>query len=83
MDSEWKVTTETLTPEHPITKTINGLSSWVQKKGDLYQATGVDRDGKRFKRQGTWDHINGINVWKGTKWLVRNGKRYKIQEFYN
>lgn len=47
-------------------------------------ATGVDRDGKRFvKTAKEWKWIAGINLWRGTKWLVRDGKRYVISKHYN
>lgn len=60
------------------------MGSWVQIAGDSYLVTGVDRRGKRFKiRCATWQHADCINVWQGTKWLLRNGKRIKIQSVCN
>jgi len=52
-------------------------AQFIGKNGVTYEVTGVDRNGKRFKIC-TDNHIHalGINLWKGTKWLVLpNGKR--------
>ena len=63
---------------------LNGRSTWVQIAGDEYLATGTDRDGKRFRiKSAQWGHINGINMWRGTKWLLRNGKKHKISTAVN
>lgn len=69
----------------PITKDKNGIVRWEQcNETDSYMATGVDRDGKRFvKTAKEWKWIAGINLWRGTKWLVRDGKRYVISKHYN
>jgi len=69
---------------NPIIKTPNGEGSWIQKEGDTYKATGIDRGGKRFAiRSSTWAYINGINVWQGSKWLIRDGKKFLIQKVTN
>lgn len=69
---------------NPITKHNDGTVSWEWHPDDKYLATGVLRNGKRFKGiTGTYQTIRGINLWRGTKWLLRNGKRYKIQSVYN
>ena len=48
-----------------------------------YEVTGVDRAGKRFKIVTSNPiHAFGINVWKGTLWLVREGKRTMIQRYH-
>ncbi len=64
---------------HPI-KIINGKASWVHMPGDKYIATGVDRNGKRLGSitSSNWIHIHGINLYRGSKWLLRGGKRYLI-----
>lgn len=68
----------------PIYKDNTGQSVWVRLQGDIYQVTGVDRNGKRFRiTTDTWQHACGINLWRGTKWLVRGKKRFKIQSVFN
>lgn len=62
----------------------NGEASWVQVAGDQYLATGKDRNGKRFRIMSRlWSYIDGLNLWNGTKWLIRNGKKYKIKSIKN
>ena len=57
----------------------NGYTQWNHLPDDTYMATGTDRNGKRFKiTSNNYDYIRGLNLWKGTKWLVRNGKRHRI-----
>ena len=69
--------------KNPI-QIVNGLATWQHEPGDSYVATGKDRNGKRFRRENEkWVWIAGINVWNGNKYLVRNGKRYKIQSVNN
>jgi hypothetical protein len=61
-----------------------GQKSWTHIQGDQYVATGIDRNGKRFRRvSSNWMYISGINTWKGSKWLVRGGKRFLIQRIEN
>ena len=69
----------------PITHNPDGTATWIHHKDDLYVATGVDTRGKRFKpiRCKHWHYINGINLYRGTKWLERDGKRYRIQTLWN
>jgi hypothetical protein len=68
----------------PIYKNERGQNTWVHLQGDTYQVTGVDRNGKRFRiTTDTWRHASGINLWRGTKWLVRGNKRFKIQSVFN
>lgn len=58
--------------------------TWDAMPGDTYEITGVDCYGKRFKRAGmTWAYCQACNIWCGTRWLRRNGKRHKIQEVFN
>jgi len=69
---------------HPINRDNDGKASWVVMQGDKYLVTGVDRNGRRFRLCfDSWRQAVGINVWRGTKWLVRGGKRYRIASFYN
>ena len=68
---------------HPISKQGNDRS-WVQRPEDRYLVTGVDRDGKRFTRQySVWYMAASVNVWKGSLWLLRDGKRYLIRTVTN
>lgn len=67
-----------------VLTTSNGQVTWEHKEGDQYVVTGVDRSNTRFKR--TFDNFHmaaGINVWRGNRWLLRDGKRYKIQSVNN
>lgn len=61
---------------------VNG--TWTHQTGDAYLVTGTDRDNKKFRMEfKDWPQAQGINVWRGTKWLIRDGKRYIIQRIYN
>jgi hypothetical protein len=68
-----------------LEKERNGTAvSWKPQPGDRYDVTGVDRYGRRFSmRFQSWFHAKCINLWRGNKWLVRNGKRYRIQSISN
>ena len=50
-----------------------------------YIVTGVDRDGRRFKKQYSeprWAF--GINLWRGSVWgMLKNGKRKLLRRVYN
>jgi hypothetical protein len=50
-----------------------------------YEVTGVDRSGKRFKiSTSNQIHAFGINVWRGTVWIVSpDGKRKVAKRVYN
>lgn len=76
---------QTITTSNQIIyKNGEGNVTWYHLPGDFYEVTGVDVYGKRFRIvSNTWWHAEGINLYRGTKWLVRNGKRYKIQSVYN
>lgn len=57
---------------------------WKHQIDDQYCVTGVDRRGKRFRLTfNNWFAARCINVWRGSKWLVRNGKRTLICRIYN
>ncbi len=61
-----------------------GIVHWMQERGDKYVVTGTDRHGKRFRiTTNNWPHAKGINLWRGTKWLVREGKRHMITRVFN
>lgn len=65
-------------------RSTNGYTQWNHLPTDKYMATGVDRNNKRFKIvSDSYDYIRGLNLWRGTKWLIRNGKRHRIQSVTN
>lgn len=62
----------------------NGKISLDNKASQSYLICGRDRDGKRFRIQtNDFRHCMGINLWHGNKYLVREGKRKKIQSVCN
>lgn len=62
----------------------NGYLQWNHLPTDKYMATGVDRNNKRFRIvSNSYDYIRGLNLWRGTKWLIRDGKRHRIQSVTN
>lgn len=61
-----------------------GKLSWTHIQGDKYKATGTDLNGRRFCiTSESWQHISGINVWRGSKWLLRGGRKFLIQTIRN
>lgn len=69
----------------PFTLDRKGNKTWIHQDGDVYVATGVDTKGKRFPaiRYRYWSMMHGINLYRGSKWLERDGKRYLIQRVWN
>lgn len=68
---------------NPINRT-GGVASWDQQAGDQYVVTGRTRDGRRFRQTwSSWRQASGINLWRGSKWLLREGKRYLISRTTN
>ena len=62
----------------------NGKKVWQHKAGDYYAVTGVTARGKRFSVQcSSWGRARGVNVYRGNRWLVRDGKRWLIQSINN
>lgn len=60
------------------------MISWTHQPDDLYVVTGVTRDGKRFAATySNWFHAQGINLWRGSKWLYRDGKRKLLVRVWN
>jgi hypothetical protein len=54
---------------------------WTHQEGDKYLVTGKDRFNKRFRLvYDRWVMAQGINLWSGRRWLVRDGKRYLINK---
>jgi len=67
-----------------LQKEPDGGVSWLPKPGDTYLVTGIDRSEKRFSMTfKQWLHARSINVWQGSRWLVRDGKRHLIQRVTN
>ena len=68
----------------PIKDTPLG-QQWLPEKGDVYVVTGVLVNGSRFKpiRTASWPYARGINLYRGSRWLERDGKRYLINRVYN
>jgi hypothetical protein len=68
----------------PVEYTSKG-ANWRQQNGDKYVVTGVTKKGIRMEPVTTtsWPHARGINVFNGSKWLVRGGKRHLIQRVVN
>jgi hypothetical protein len=61
-----------------------GIITWTHMPGDTYLVTGVMRDGRRFRiPTDNWHYAQAINLWRGSKWLVRDGKRHRILAVYN
>ena len=68
----------------PLTHEPDGTVSWTHQPDDSYVGTGVTRAGKRFRFTTTkWPLASAINVYRGTYWLIRAGRRHKIQSRYN
>ena len=56
----------------------------MKNSTQLYHVTGIDRYGKRFKIETTNPYYaDGINLYRGSVWLVENGKRTLIKRVYN
>ena len=69
---------------HPIRTNEEGRAEWTHIQGDRYLVTGIDLSGKRFRIEKTnWLYANGINVYRGSRWLVRGGRRYLIARVTN
>jgi hypothetical protein len=60
------------------------LKMIYERTQDTYEVTGVDRSGKRFKHAySSKFHAMGINLWRGSVWHVRDGKRKLIKRVFN
>lgn len=68
---------------NPITRS-NGQATWMPRSGDMFVVTGTRCDGQRFTLTvKSWAHARAINVWRGSKWLLRDGRRWLIQRIKN
>jgi len=60
------------------------LKMVYERTADTYEVTGVDRSGKRFKlRYGSKFFAMGVNLYRGSVWRVRDGKRTLIKRVFN
>lgn len=66
-------------------KEVDGKITWTHRPGDRYRATGICPNGKRCKpvESDNWSHVACINLFRGTKWLIRNGQKKVIQTVWN
>jgi len=52
---------------------------FTHNRGDTYEITGVDRDGKRFKRVTDNPRVAlSINLWRGSVWHKRPDQARKL-----
>lgn len=50
----------------------------------FYLVTGVDCNGRRFRKQSlSQSYIWAINAWRGSYWVVTNGKRKLSHRVWN
>ena len=56
------------------------LKMVYEREQDTYEVTGVDRSGRRFKQAYKSKFFAmGVNLWRGSVWHVRDGKRKLIK----
>lgn len=57
---------------------------WVHQTGDSYLIVGRTRDGRRFRMTSTNPHhVNGINLWDGRVYQVRDNRRILVKRVQN
>jgi hypothetical protein len=80
-----EATAPTVRREAIFTREADGSVAWEAMPGDRYEITGTDRDGRRFTLgpYERWQHARCYNIWRGTFWLVRGGKRHAIMRVTN
>ena len=63
------------------------LEMVCEREQDTYEVAGVDRSGRRFKLtfkgEAAEFQAKGINLWRGSVWRVRDGKRTLIDRVSN
>lgn len=61
------------------------MAEVTHQKGDTYHITGLlVNSKKRFKKTSDNPHYAlSINLWRGSVWQVRDGKRKLIKRVYN
>lgn len=56
----------------------------LKQKGDKFIVTGVTKTGQRFKKElDSFIWADAINLWRGSVWLLRNGKRTLLKRVWN
>lgn len=63
----------------------NGKVEWTHQTGDSYVVTGrYYNSERRFRAKCALpQQALGINLWNGSVWLIREGKRYRIKQVIN
>lgn len=57
----------------------NGQASWFHDDNTRYVVTGVDVYGRRFRKTYfNWQSAQGINLHRGTKWIVREKDKHTV-----
>jgi len=60
------------------------MKQWAHEKTDTYHITGLTTNGHRFRIiTNNPFHAMGINLYRGSVWLVRNGKRSLVKRVFN
>jgi hypothetical protein len=60
------------------------LKMIYERTEDTYDVTGVDRSGRRFKHTYRSEfQAMCVNLWRGSVWRVRDGKRTLIKRVFN
>ena len=57
----------------------------IIQDGDKFVVTGKFKNNKNFKAMtfSNWRQAQCINLWRGNRWLLRDGKRTLIESVYN
>jgi len=56
------------------------------QEGDKFLVTGLlYNSNRRFKAMtfNNWAQARSINLWRGSRWILRNGKRILVETVYN
>ena len=73
-----------MTQRDPDIQKQDGKVTWTHRPGDEYLVTGKDVKGKRFRiRTSNWVHADGINLFNGSVYLIREGKRTLVKAVRN
>ncbi|HEY5606261.1 MAG TPA: hypothetical protein VIL45_07060 [Thermoplasmata archaeon] len=60
------------------------MREWIHGAGDTYAVTGIDVRGRRFRiRTGNPWQALAVNLYRGSVWLVRDGKRKLVKRVWN
>jgi hypothetical protein len=66
-------------PLHNPTERKGSRVYWIEMPGDTYAITGIAPSGERVRiASPSWHAVKGIQLIKGTRWLLRSGKKWKI-----